>query len=356
MDDDEMHNLYPLLYARQMLEGFEKHTGRRGLTFTPSGWVGFQAWAGTWTGDTGGGAETIAAMLNTAIVGHSWATNDMEVTRKEALHFGYLLPWAQINSWNYFRMPWLQGRKLLEAHRAYSRFRARLIPYLYSWARQATLDGFPLMAPLTLAFPREPACRDNLLQFLLGRDLLVCAFSNTAWFPPGDWFDLWSGKIIAGGREHAISWPEERGGGLYLRQGGILPFGPVMQYRGERPLDEIEVLAFPGPEPSGFELYEDDGVSLAYRQGACAITEIAAQRNGDEIELRIGPTRGQYEGMPAARAWSARVITRVRPQAIRIDGVPAPEKQWDYDETAAAVVVKELRPPCTLAIRCECTP
>ena len=128
MSDSEMHNLYPLLYARQMVEGYEAHTGRRGLSFTPSGWAGFQAWAGTWTGDTGGGLTTLGAMLNTAIVGHSWCTNDMEVTQKEALHFGYLLPWAQINSWNYFRMPWAQGRELLESHRFYSQFRARLIP------------------------------------------------------------------------------------------------------------------------------------------------------------------------------------------------------------------------------------
>ena len=66
--DSEIHNLYPLLYSRQMYEGFEAYTSRRLVIFTPCGWTGFQAWAGTWTGDTGGRLTTLAAMLNTSIV------------------------------------------------------------------------------------------------------------------------------------------------------------------------------------------------------------------------------------------------------------------------------------------------
>ncbi|MCK5843356.1 MAG: hypothetical protein KAG97_01530, partial [Victivallales bacterium] len=79
MVDAEMHNLYPLFFCRQMHEGFVEHTGRRPVVFTPDGWTGFQAWCGTWTGDTGGGLDTLGAMLNTSAVGHSWSTNDMEV-------------------------------------------------------------------------------------------------------------------------------------------------------------------------------------------------------------------------------------------------------------------------------------
>ena len=48
MTDARMHNLYPLLYSRQMLQGFREHTGLRTFTFTPSGWAGLQAFTGTW--------------------------------------------------------------------------------------------------------------------------------------------------------------------------------------------------------------------------------------------------------------------------------------------------------------------
>ncbi len=348
MSDSEMHNLYPLLYARQMVEGYEAHTGRRGLSFTPCGWVGFQAWAGTWTGDTGGGLKTLGAMLNTALVGHSWCTNDMEVTQKEALHFGYLLPWAQINSWNYFRMPWVQGRELLESHRFYAQLRARLVPYLYSWAWQATRTGFPLIAPLTLEFQDDPACRDILLQFLLGRDLMVCAFSQEAYFPAGRWLDFWSGAVVEGPGRHPLSWPAQCGGGLYLREGSIVPLGPVMQYRGERPLDAIELLIFPGRDHSEFTLYEDDGSSLSYRQGAAAQTPVTVTPAKGTLTVQLGERRGRFEGMCPTRTWSLRLALAKAPGAVTVDGVPA--ASWEFDASRGECRVGGLSAPSVVHV------
>jgi alpha-glucosidase len=350
MGDSEMHNLYPLLYARQMVEGYEAHTGRRGVSFTPCGWTGFQAWAGTWTGDTGGGMTTLGAMLNTAIVGHSWCTNDMEVTQKEALHFGYLLPWAQINSWNYFRMPWAQGRELLEAHRFYSQFRARLIPYLYSWGWQATQTGFPLIAPLTLEFQDDPACRDILLQFLLGRDLMVCAFSQEAYFPAGRWLDVWSGAVAEGPGRHPLSWPAPCGGGLFLREGGIVPLGPVMQYRGEKPVDAVDLLVFPGHRPAYFTFYEDDGVSLAHRQGACARTLVTVTAAKGRVTVKIGRRAGSFAGMCASRTWALRLADQARPAGVRLGSRLLPDERWSYDETRREVRVDGLDGPCTVRL------
>jgi len=351
MTDGDMHNLYPLLYARQMVEGYEAHTGRRGIAFTPCGWIGFQAWAGTWTGDTGGGRKTLGAMLNTALVGHSWCTNDMEVTQKEALHVGYLLPWAQINSWNYFRMPWVQGQDLLESHRFYARLRAQLIPYLYAWAWQATRTGFPLIAPLTLEFPAEGACREILTQYLLGRDLMVCAFDREAIFPAGRWVDFWTGAVVSGPGRHAIDWPPHCGGGLFLREGAIVPMGPVMQYRGERPLDEIELRVFPGPQPSAFSLYEDDGTSLACRDGAFATTPITMALNAEAVTIAIGDRQGVFAGMTPTRRWSLRVADQAQPRAVAVNGQELPTTAWSHDPARAEVVITGLPATARVAIR-----
>ena len=350
MPDEEMHNLYPLLYARQMLEGFEAHTGRRGLTFTPCGWAGFQAWAGTWTGDTGGGEQTLGAMLNTALAGHSWATNDMEVTKKEALHFGYLLPWAQINSWNYFRMPWVQGEDLLSAHRFYSRLRARLIPFIYSHAYQATQTGYPLIAPLALAYQNDPEVRDILLQFLLGRDLMVCAFEREVYFPAGRWKDIWTGEVMAGEQHATISWSSAHGGGLYLREGGIVPLGPLMQYRGEKPVDEVELHIFPAAETSSFTFYEDDGVSLAHRDGAYATTEIQAMQEGATVRIRIGEAVGEYQANQEKRRWSLAVALDGQPSGVNVDGEALGEDEWHFDPRRGELLVSPLRGPMSVEI------
>ncbi|MCA1809553.1 MAG: TIM-barrel domain-containing protein [Kiritimatiellia bacterium] len=332
MLDAELHNLYPLLYSRQMYEGFAAHARRRPLVFTVAGWTGFQAWCGTWAGDTGGGLDTIGGLLNQALVGQAWVTNDMEVHTKSGIHFGYLQPWSQINSWNYFRMPWLQGRSLLEMHRCYAQLRARLVPYLYAWAYQATLTAIPLMRPLTLEFQDDRSCRAILHQYLLGRDLMIVTFKPQAYFPGGRWKDFWTGAIVPAGRSGSITWPEERGGGLYLREGGIVPLGPVMQFRGEKPMDEIEIHAFPGSVPTSLDFYEDDGITFEHQRGRHAITTMHTGIEGRRVMLSVGKTRGHFDGMTSNRRWQCIVTMADRPRRILLNGRRPPDDSWHFDE------------------------
>jgi len=333
LNDDKAHNLYPLCYARQMLEGFENYTGRRGLVFTVSGWTGFQHYCGTWTGDTGGRLETLGAMLNTAMVGHSFCTNDMEVTEPEAIHFGYLLPWSQINSWTYFRMPWTQGNRLLELHRFYGELRARLIPYLYSCARISCTGGDPLMLPLALEFQNDPFCHNILHEYLLGPALLVGIYKHEMYFPAGAWYDFWTGEVIhSDGETRHVEWPADRGGTLYLREGALLPLGPVMAYRSEKPLDEMEVLWFPGNNATTrFEFYEDDGVSFGFREGKFAVTELTGSIDAEGTRrLAIGKVSGDPSFVPSQRSWLVTVICSKTPGSVRLDGAEVPAAEWSY--------------------------
>ncbi len=330
MRDSEMHNLYPLLYARQMYEGFAEYTHRRPVVFTCAGWAGFQAWAGAWVNDTGGGPGALCAMLNTAFAGHSWAVSGMDAECEEGLHFGYLQPWSHINSGVFFRMPWVLGSKLLDMHREYARLRAQLIPYLYSWAYCATQAAVPLMLPLPLEFPDDQRCRAIRHEYLLGRDLLVAAYQKQAYFPKGRWKDYWTGEVLEGGVERDITWPENRGGGLYVREGGIIPLAPIMQYRRERPMDEITLYVFPGQEESSFTLYEDDGVSFAHLDGQCAFTPVTACAAEGRIRIRTGAPEGAYEGQPERR-WAFRVAMDAVPSEVLVNGRILTPEQWRYD-------------------------
>jgi alpha-glucosidase (family GH31 glycosyl hydrolase) len=79
MTDEEMHNLYPVVYAKQMARGFESHTGRRAMVYSAGGYAGVQQFVATWAGDTGGGAKPLASMLNHGFSGHSNHSCDMDV-------------------------------------------------------------------------------------------------------------------------------------------------------------------------------------------------------------------------------------------------------------------------------------
>jgi alpha-glucosidase (family GH31 glycosyl hydrolase) len=351
MPDEAVHNIYPLFYSRQMYEGFKEYTNRRPVVFTPCGWTGFQAWSGTWTGDTGGRLATLGAMLNTSIVGHSWSTNDMEVTEKEGIHFGYLQPWSQINSWNYFRMPWTQGSELSSMHRFYAQLRSKLIPYLYSWAYYSTKTGWPMLVPLTLEFPADKNCRNNLHQYLLGRDLMVGIYNKEIYFPSGVWKDYWTGEVIKGPRTQEISWPENRGGSLYVRSGGIVPFGPLMQYRHEKPVDEIDLYVFPDINESFFDLYEDDGVTFEHLKGNYSITRISAKTLSSGYKVEIGESKGNFEGKVENRKWNIVIAADSKPESVDCNGKLIPGPKYSWDENRKELTINGIFAPAVIMVK-----
>ena len=338
MLDDEMHNLYPLLYSRQMNEGFAKYTNRRALVFNVCGWVGFQHYCGTWTGDTGGRIETLGAMLNTSCVGHSWSTNDMEVAQAEGIHFGYLLPWSQINSWTYFRMPWLQGNEYLAMHQYYSQLRASLMPYLYSAAHSSSQNGMPMLMPLTIEYQNDAECRNILHEYLLGSSLLVTIYKHEIYLPAGEWRDFWTGKTYAGNQHISnFQWLSGRGGGLFLRSGAIVPMTEVMSYTEEKPMDKIELVVYPGnASTSKYELYEDDGVTFEYRNGDFALSCIEMSKTGDTLTLSIFQAEKSK-----IRDWAVKFCLDSEPVKILnnnkiISGV--------FDSTRNELVVENIEP------------
>jgi len=351
MKDDEVHNLYPLLYSRQMYEGFKEHTNRRPVIFTPCGWIGFQACSGTWTGDTGGSLSALAAMLNTSVVGHGLSTVDMVVSRKEGIHFGYLQPWSQINSFYAFNMPWVQTPELALMHKFYSQLRSKLIPYLYSWAYYASMTGWPMLIPLTMEFPDDKNCRNNLHQYLLGRDLMVGSFNRNIYFPSGLWKDYWTGEIIQGPQEKEVSWPDDRGGSLYVRSGGIVPFGPIMQYRGEKPMDEITLYIFPDQKGSEFELYEDDGVSFEHTDGKYSKTIISAKMESNATNIEIGNSNGDFKGKVKSRKWNIIMHLDMVPGSVVYNGKPFPDDNYSWDESRKELTIKGIFSPAVILVK-----
>jgi len=249
-------------------------------------------------------------------------------------------------------MPWIQGKVFAAMHRSYARLRSRLIPYLYSWAYEATRSGRPLMLPLAMEFPDEAETRGILTQYLLGRDLMVTAYAADAYFPRGRWKDFWTGELVDGGACRPIAWPDDRGGGLYVREGGIVPLGPLMQYRGELPLDAIELYAFPGPLETSFTLYRDDGTSLEHRKGRFATTTVTARRNDGGAVVTVGPTEGSYDGQPPTVRWTFTIALDRRPAAVTADGEALADGAWDFDEARRELAVRQpLEAPLTLEAR-----
>jgi len=321
MQDDEMHNLYPLLYSKQMYLGFREHTGRRASIFTPNGWIGLQRFPGTWTGDTGGGTKPLVACLNLGLSGHTYATCDMDNTRPEGMHFGFLLPWSQLCSWAYWKHPWFLTEKNQQIFRDYAKLRYRLLPYIYSMAFKAYQTGLPIIRALPMVFPADLKCRQVLNEYMFGDSLLVSVFDRKTYLPEGEWIDYWTGEKHKGPKEFEYTPPENRGGGLFVKAGAIIPMGPDIAYVGQKPDIELTLDIYPSEE-SAFVLYEDDGISYAYEKDVCARTLILVTRKSRVKSINIGARKGAYAGMPGKRVYLLKVRLDKAPVKVTLNKKP----------------------------------
>lgn len=336
MSDEEMHNLYPLIYDKQMARGFEAHAQRRSMVYSAGGYAGVQQYVATWAGDTGGGAKPLASMLNLGFSGHSNHSCDMEVNSLPGIHFGFLQTWAQENNWDYWYQPWLLNEKNTAAFRMYGQLRYKLLPYLYSSAAEAALTGYPVMRAMPLAYPDDPAWDACKTQYMLGDFLLVAAFTKEVRVPAGAWHDFWSGQRVEGPATQPVEVTDTRGGALLVKAGAIIPTWPPCDHVEMGWSPEVGLLVYPAAS-SAFTLYEDDGTSLGYRRGEYAQTRLTCETAGKKVTLTVGGRQGKYAGMPAARDFTASVRLPAKPAAVALDGAAVSEFGWDDAARVATV-------------------
>ena len=317
MSDEEMHNLYPVLLAKQMALGFRDHTARRPMIYTAAGYAGVQQFAATWAGDTGGGEKPLVSLLNLGLSGHSNTSCDLQVWTLPGLHFGFLQPWSQILCWHQYNQPWFLPTDIYAAYKFYARLRYRLLPYLYSAAHVAARMGLPVLRAMPLVAPDDPACADLLTQYMLGDALLTSAFTDRIVLPAGRWIDYWTGAEYEGPLDFTPEIPADRGGPLFVRAGAIIPTAPDMDFVGQVPMDVLGLEIFPSAS-GAFTLYEDDGTTFAYLDGRVATTEISCKVGEREATITIGPRMGEYDGMPATRTFNVSIHSPQPPTEVSL--------------------------------------
>jgi alpha-glucosidase (family GH31 glycosyl hydrolase) len=161
----------------------------------------------------------------------------------------------------------------------YLELRYRMLPYLYSAVREGTTTGLPVMRALWTQFPDDPKsvmCGD---EYMWGSSVLVApvvekgATERLVYLPHGGWYDFWTGERTEGGQE-VVRKVDLETMPLYVREGAILPLGPVKQYVNEKVDEPLTVTVYPGAD-GRFLLYEDDGASFNYRKGEWTGIEMA---------------------------------------------------------------------------------
>lgn len=79
---------------------------------------------------------------------------------------------------------------------------------------------------------------------------------------------------------------------LYVRAGTIIPMIPVMQYTDERPINQLTLCIWRGTDE--WTLYEDDGHTFEYKNGAWATTAYSVSIDGQRTIFEIAARQGNW--------------------------------------------------------------
>src|SRR6185503_9839205 len=166
------------------------------------------------------------------------------------------------------------GKYYEDIIRKYLKLRYQLLPFLYTTLEEAHKTGTPLFRPLVLNYQDDPNTYNIDDEFMIGGDLLVAPIlkpdvtRRLVYLPKGTWYDYWTNKKYEGGTMISVDAPLETVP-RFGRAGAIIPTAPEMKYTGEKPQDPISFHISPAASGSASgTLYEDDGVSPGYKQGA----------------------------------------------------------------------------------------
>ncbi len=216
------------------------------------------------------------------------------------MQFGALSPVARIHcTTKVHRYPWEYGTEVEQNVGDFFRLRYRLLPMLYAAAFEVSRFGTPLMRRGDLEWPEFPEAADST-QYMLGDDLLIAPIleparqgagsERTVWIPPGEWRDVWTGRMHRGPSTIGVACPLDRIP-VFARLGGLVLSTAQRQSTGIAVWPELVVDAFvPRQDQCQVRcLYEDDGSSMAYKEGGFALTEVSLRQQGMETEIAFDP-------------------------------------------------------------------
>ena len=368
-----MLNAYSLVNSQAVYEGQRQVApNQRVFILTRNGFAGQQRYAAaTWSGDI---TATWTAMRKQIPAGLSFAISGMPYWTLDSGGFAVPTRWSASNptsadatEWRELNTRWFEWATFLPLMRVhgqspareiwqfggdsgpayaamlkFDRVRYRLLPYIYSLAGMVTQQAGTIMRPLVMDFRSDATARTVSDQYMFGPALLVNpvttynARSRSLYLPSAaGWYDLWSGVRSDGAQAVTASAPFDAIP-VYVRAGSIVPVGPDLQYTSEKPFDPLTLFVYAGAD-GAFTLYEDQGTSYDYENGAFAT--IPLSWNDASQTLTLGARAGSFPGMLASRSIQIVLVTPSKAVGFSPTALPTADKTVTYTGAAMDVAL-----------------
>ena len=247
-----------------------------GLNFTASGMAYWSSDTGGWQYPNGPKAEHPVLLDPAGATAMAPSYADYPELFVRWFQYNTFTPTLRIHGQRPGTAIWEYGKAAEPVLAHYLKLRYALVPYLYAMAHHTHESGAPFMRALFMDFPNDPKVTDMGDEYMFGPAFLVApvteqgATSRPVYLPAGaDWYDYWTNERHTGGQTITAAAPIDTIP-LFVRAGSIVPMGvQIPSIATRQPLESIRV--YPGRSTS-FTLYDDDGVSNAYRKGGSTAT------------------------------------------------------------------------------------
>ena len=346
----EMRNGYCIEYHKTI----SSVLGTSGILFARSGFTGTGAYPSGWPGDnqpnysqTNGLQSVITAGVSAAMSGYSIWGSDIGAYQNANFtpdHADLFMRWAQygafcpimqmhrgVNPANLEQYPWGYGTTALNNYVTYARLHSQLFPYIYTYAKEASTTGLPLIRPEVLLNQTDAGTYGIQHTYYFGNELLVAPMntavstSRNIYLPAGNWYDFWTNAKYVGGQNLAWSNADTTKMPLLVRESSIIPMlANVPQtlcdanYVNNSAITTVDsalqFLVYPGSATASFTVH--DGTTAQ-----CAIA-------GTSTTLTLSSV---------TRSVTWKVFASAAPAGVERDGVRLPRLTTQNDFNAASL-------------------
>lgn len=297
------HNVYGMQMARATYMGLKKFMyPNRPFVITRSGYSGVQRYSSAWTGDNVATWEHLqianVQCQRSSLSGLSFIGSDIggfiESPSGELfvrwIQLGIFHPFCRVHSSGDHgdQEPWSFDDKTTTLVKKFIELRYQLLPYIYTTFAQYVKDGTPMLRPLSYLDQKDVETLSRDEEFGLGDNLLICPVTEPnvdgrwMYLPRGNWYYWWNDELVEGNNEAWAAAELDRVP-LYVKAGAVIPINPIMQYVGEKRVEELTLHVYHTNGVLTSELYEDAGNGYDYESGKSITKKFVVKGKKDEL-------------------------------------------------------------------------
>lgn len=306
------------------------------------------------------------SFISNDIGGYHGGIEDDELYRRY-IQFGTYSPILRLSSASshyYKREPWNWDMHTLSIVTYYLRFRAMLIPYLYTEAYNYTETGIPLIQPIYYNYPEVYDEIEYRNEYYLGKNLFVCPITKSKdivmnrtiqkmFLPNGIWYDFKTGIKYVGNKRY-ISFYKDEDYPVFATQGSIIPLAMLNEenLNSSNNPDGFEIHIFPG-KSNTYTIYEDDGITTTKEKYVKTIIDYNYMLNNYTVIIRQDVTDSTI--IPNIRSYKIKFRNTRLPNDISIYLGEDKLENFEYylDENDFVIDINRVNSYKQITINCK---